>query len=281
MGALGVTLAVLLQELCAAGAALRVREGRLEAKHPPPHLSALTKAHTTELRRLLVGPVPAVEALALPEPSPAHDPEPESPPPLAPIEAPAVDLEDPEELPDDAPPGFQHRYQPSPEHPALPPFRWSTLPPARRPDRALSTAPAPPALTRPEPPAGPVYGPPEPPERHAARFGYRIDASGSWLEPGEASLASFLPRFAVGHEPLAAELGAHRAQLAAIEGDCIARLGPLRGAAPLPEPSPDVLPERADAWRAAYRRRLAAGIDPESAARLTITTHGPQPGGIA
>jgi hypothetical protein len=126
-----------------------------------------------------------------------------------------------------------------------------------------------------------VYGPHEPPERRAARFGYRIDASGAWLEPGEASLAPFLPRFAVGHEPSAAELGAHHAQLAAIEGECIARLGPLRGAAPLSEPSPDVLPERADAWRAAYQRRLAAGVDPESAARLTITTHGPPPGGIA
>jgi len=66
-------------------------------------------------------------------------------------------------------------------------------------------------------------------------------------------------------------------QLAAIEGECIARLGPLRGAAPLSEPSPDVLPERADAWRAAYQRRLAAGIGPESAAGLTITTHGPRP----
>jgi hypothetical protein len=92
MGTLGVTPAALLQELRAAGAALRVPEGCLEAKHLPPHFSALTKAHAVELRRLLAGPVPAVEALALPEPSPARDPEPESPRPLAPpvpIEAPA------------------------------------------------------------------------------------------------------------------------------------------------------------------------------------------------
>jgi hypothetical protein len=108
-------------------------------------------------------------------------------------------------------------------------------------------------------------------------LGYRIDAHGSWLEPGEASVPPHLARFAAGWEPSEGEREARRAQLAAIEADGAARLGPLRGAAPLPEPSPDVLPERAATWREAYQRRLGAGLDPESAARLTITTHGPRP----
>ena len=195
----------------------------------------------------------------------------------APEEPPAVDLEQLEE----APPGFQHRYRPPPEHRVLPPFRWSTLPPTtRRPAAPPTPAPSPLAgvtESPDEPPAGAVHGPRELPERRAARFGYRIDEFGSWLEPGEASRAPHLPRFALGREPSKAEQEAQRAQLAAIEADGIARLGPLRGASPLPEPSPDVLPERAAAWREAYQRRLAAGLDPESAARLTITTHGPRP----
>lgn len=79
-----------------------------------------------------------------------------------------------------------------------------------------------------EPRAGAVHGPRELPERRAARFGYRIDAFGSWLEPGEASRAPHLARFAVGHEPSAAEEDERNAQLAAIKVDCIAQLGPRR-----------------------------------------------------
>ena len=143
----------------------------------------------------------------------------------APEAPPAVDLEQLEE----APPGFQHRYRPPPEHRVLPPFRWSTLPPTTR--RPAPTASPPPAgvieLTE-EPRAGAVHGPQELPERRAARFGYRIDAFGSWLEPGEASRAPFLARFAVGHEPGAAEEDERNAQLAAIKADCIARLVPRR-----------------------------------------------------
>lgn len=221
-----------------------------------------------------------LEALeALPEPSNEAAPS---------LPAPFDDLEELDPL-EETPPGFQHRYRPPPEHRVLPPFRWSTLPPTtRRP--AQPPAADPPTVIEStdepaggvlapfrEPPAGPEHGPRELPEHRAARFGYRIDEFGSWLEAGEASRAPRLPRFAVGREPSEAEEEARRAQLDAIEAGSIARLGPLRGTSPLPEPSPDVLPERADAWRAAYQRRLAAGLDPESAARLTITTHGPRP----
>lgn len=289
MGTPGVTPAVLLQDLRAAGVALRVVGGRLEAKRLPPQLAALARAHAAELRRLLAEQPPLE---ALPEPSNevakqevlqlsasenqgepgffqqiggANAREEETH-----FSAPFDDLEQLEETP----PGFQHRYRPPPEHRVLPPFRWSTLPPTtRRP----ATAPAGVIESTDEPAAGPVHGPAELPEHRAARFGYRIDEFGSWLEAGEASRAPRLARFAVGHEPSEAEEEARRAQLDAIEADSIARLGPLRGTSPLPEPSPDVLPERADAWRAAYQRRLAAGLDPESAARLTITTHGPRP----
>jgi hypothetical protein len=199
----------------------------------------------------------------------------------APEEPPAVDLEELKN-PAETPPGFVHRYRPPPERPALPPFRWSLLPPATR--RPPTPAPPPPAAAPVEAFEAPcvaprrgLSGPRELPEHRAARHGYRIDAFGSWLETGEASLAPFLPRFALGREPSKAEREAHHAQLAAIEADGLAQLGPLRGASPLPEPSPDVLPERAATWREAYQRRLGAGLDPESAARLTITTHGPRP----
>lgn len=190
---------------------------------------------------------------------------------------------------DDAPQGFVHSYRPPPEQRAVPPFRWSTPPPTTRAPakpHAAAVAGVIEATDEPrvgvlapfrEPPAGPIRGPAELSERRAARHGCRIDAHGSWLEAGEASRAPHLARFAAGHEPSEAEEEARRAQLDAIEADSVARLGPLRGTSPLPEPSPDVLPERVDAWRAAYRRRLAAGLDPESAARLTITTHGPRP----
>jgi len=153
-------------------------------------------------------------------------------------------VETPEE-PDEAPQGFVHTYRTPSERPALPLFRWSTLPPATRSPSPRPPTSPPGAIEAPrEPPAGPVHGPRELPERRASSE---------------------------------SEREAHRAQLAAIEADGLARLGPLRGAAPLPEPSPDVLPERAATWREAYQRRLGAGLDPESAARLTITTHGPRP----
>lgn len=65
--------------------------------------------------------------------------------------------------------------------------------------------------------------------------------------------------------------------LDAIELDGWRRLGPIRGRAPLASPSAAVDPGRAAGWREAYARRLAAGLDPESAARLTCTTHGARP----
>jgi hypothetical protein len=118
---------------------------------------------------------------------------------VRPRRSPAVDLEEPESVDPaelEAPPGFRHRYQPPPEHRALPPFHWSVpLPPARRADA--------PAYRKP-PPAGPpaslrsLCDPHEPPEHRAARFGYRIDASGAWVEEEKASVAPHLPRFAVG-----------------------------------------------------------------------------------
>ena len=61
-----------------------------------------------------------------------------------------------------------------------------------------------------------------------------------------------------------------------LELDGIRRLGPIRGR-PLAAPSAAVDPARAAAWRQVYQRRLDAGLDPESAARLTTTTHGPRP----
>lgn len=209
MGTPGVTPAGLLQELQAAGASLRVVDGRLEAKHLPPQLAALTKAHAAELRRLLT-----------------------EPPPLAP---PSVDLEEMEHQ-EETPQGFVHSYRPPPEHRALPPFRWSTPPPTTK-----RPAPPPTGVTESteepaggvlapfrEPPAGPEHGPQELPERRAARHGYQIDAYGSWLEPGEASRAPHLARFSLGHRPSEAEEEARRAQLDAIEADCAAKLGPVR-----------------------------------------------------
>ncbi len=128
---------------------------------------------------------------------------------VRPRRAPAVDLEELEELEElesaeqDAPPGFQHRYQPPPEHRVLPPFRWSVpLPPARRVDAPERRTPPPAALAGPPLPSAPLRSlcdPHEPPERRAARHGYRIDASGAWVEEGKASVAPHLPRFAVGH----------------------------------------------------------------------------------
>lgn len=125
---------------------------------------------------------------------------------VRPRPSPAVDLEELEELESaeqEAPPGFQHRYQPPPEHRVLPPFRWSVpLPPTRRADVPAYHKPPPPAPAAPAGPPAPLRSlcdPHEPPERRAARHGYRIDASGAWVEEGKASVAPHLPRFAVGH----------------------------------------------------------------------------------
>ena len=65
--------------------------------------------------------------------------------------------------------------------------------------------------------------------------------------------------------------------LSAIEAATVAQLEPVRGCAPLAPPSLNVSPEAAGAWRAAYRRRRATGLDGETAERLTNTTHGPRP----
>lgn len=51
-----MTPGALLSELRAAGAVLRVVEGRLEAKRLPPALAPLARAHAAELRGLLAAP---------------------------------------------------------------------------------------------------------------------------------------------------------------------------------------------------------------------------------
>ena len=76
---------------------------------------------------------------------------------------------------------------------------------------------------------------------------------------------------------VAGPAGAALGHLDAVELDGLLVLGPIRGRAALAAPSAAVDPVRAAAWRQAYRRRLDAGLDPESAARLTTTTHGPRP----
>lgn len=62
--------------------------------------------------------------------------------------------------------------------------------------------------------------------------------------------------------------------LSAIEADGLRALGGLPCA---PVPLATVDPARAASWWGAYQRRVAAGLDPEDAARLTCTTHGPRP----
>lgn len=62
--------------------------------------------------------------------------------------------------------------------------------------------------------------------------------------------------------------------LSAIEADGLRALGGLPGA---PVPLAIVDPARAASWWGAYQRRVAAGLDPEDATRLTCTTHGPRP----
>ena len=71
-----MTPGALLLELRAAGAVLRVVGGRLEAKHIPPALAPLARAHAAELRGLLAPPA-HVEQLpaAPPAPTPPGAPE--------------------------------------------------------------------------------------------------------------------------------------------------------------------------------------------------------------
>ena len=154
-----MTPGALLLELRAAGAVLRVVGGRLEAKHIPPALAPLARAHAAELRGLLA---PAA--------------------PTAPVD---------------------HQVEQLPAAPPTPASSWA-LPPR---------------------PAG--SGP----------LGY----------------------------------------LDTVERDGLLVLGPIRGRATLASPSAAVDPGRAAAWFEAHDRRLAAGLDPESAERLTCTTHGPRP----
>jgi len=92
--------------------------------------------------------------------------------------------------------------------------------------------PAAPSTPRPEapeeeskPPGPPANDAGELPEERAARLGYRIDASGAWLEPGEASLAPFLPRFAVGYRRTAHEEHDHQELQRRILADCAEKIG--------------------------------------------------------
>ena len=137
------------------------------------------------------------------------------------------------------PPGPPARRVPAP------PFRWgSVVPLALEPPRAPHRWPHPlgdgPAAPRPAPPPAPS-APSSPPR--PAPLPPRVDREG---------------------------------HLSAIEAATVAQLGPVRGCAPLAPPALNVSPEAAGAWRAAYRRRLAAGFDIETAERLTNTTHGPR-----
>ena len=96
----------------------------------------------------------------------------------------------------------------------------------------------------------------------------------SWAPPPR-SLENFQAREAPSLERPAgaAPLG----YLDTVERDGLLALGPIRGRARLASPSAAVDPGRAAAWFEAHARRLAAGLDPESAERLTCTTHGPRP----
>lgn len=310
-----MTPAALLGELRAAGAVLRVVGGRLEAKRLPPALAPQVRAWAAELRALLDQPADGaggIEAAPAPGPDlPANvDPaDPAAPagtlpatpgqPPgkLAAPEAPAELLarhpntpgawgrwldeapwvgpaerlrvladarrlaagtsEAPSPEPSHAPPGLAgapleapagRLARPRPPLPSatLPPFRWgSVLPLAPDPPRAphrwphpLGDGAAPPSTAAPSRPSSPPR--PPPPVRLVAV-----------VDPADR------------HAALSAAL--------------VARLGPVRGVAPLAPPSPDVSPGAAGAWRAAYQRRRDAGLDGETAERLTNTTHGPRP----
>lgn len=146
----------------------------------------------------------------------------------------------------EAPAGLLTRPRPPLPSAALPPFRWgSVLPLAPDPPRAphrwphpLDGGAAPPSTAAPSRPSSPPR--PPPPVRPVAV-----------VDPADR------------HAALSAAL--------------VARLGPVRGVAPLAPPSPNVSPGAAAAWREAYQRRLAAGLDVETAERLTNTTHGPRP----
>jgi len=91
-------------------------------------------------------------------------------------------------------------------------------------------------------------------------------------------LASAAPPAPVDHQVEQLQDAGHAlGYLNPVELDGIRRLGPIRGRAAMATPSAAVDSVRAAAWRQAHQRRLDAGLDPESAARLTTTTHGPRP----
>lgn len=113
--------------------------------------------------------------------------------------------------------------------------------------------------------------------QRAARHGFRLDRWGSYVDDVADSkdlTPPFRPWFAVGwNNPDDHGWQENRAMLAAVELSTVRERGPLP--APTAEPVPSC-PIRARAWEAAYQRRLSAGLDPASAARLTVTTHGPR-----
>lgn len=166
--------------------------------------------------------------------------------PEAPSPEPSHSLLDPAGAALEAPAGLLTRPRPPLPSAAVPPFRWgSVLPLAPDPPRAPHRLPhplgdraAPPSTAAPSRPSSPPR--PPPPVRPVAV-----------VDPADR------------HAALSAAL--------------VAQLGPVRGVAPLAPPSPDVSPGAAAAWREACQRRLAAGLDVETAERLTNTTHGPRP----
>lgn len=79
-----MTPAALLSELRAAGAALRVVGGRLEAKALPPALAPLARVWAAELRRLLEQPADPAQFARLEAPGPELPPDVDPADPAAP-----------------------------------------------------------------------------------------------------------------------------------------------------------------------------------------------------
>lgn len=246
-----MSAAALLAELRAAGAELTVdpQGVRFRAPRPlPAALLAQARALKPELRRLLEQPAdPAADIEAAPAGISTTEPPPDPGPPVALAGAGLPDPADPNPDPElEAPVGFVARPPALPPTAPLPPFRWgSVVPLALEPPRAPHRWPHPlgdgPTAPRPAPPPAPS-APSSPPR--PAPLPPRVDREG---------------------------------HLSAIEAASVAQLGPVRGFPPLAPSSPDVSPGAAAAWREAYQRRLATGLDIETAERLTCATHGPRP----
>lgn len=193
----------------------------------------------------------AADIEATPAGTSTTEPPPDPGPPAALAGAELPDLDQPPADPKldpelEAPVGFVARPPALPPTAPLPPFRWgSVVPLALDPPRAPHRWPHP---LGDGPPPGPSAYPRGPEAKGLLQFRVplppRVDREG---------------------------------HLSAIEAASVAQLGPVRGRAPLAPPSPDVSPEAARAWRAAYQRRRDAGLDVETAERLTNTTHGPRP----